>query len=97
MFAIKVADDHFLDIIQLLTTGRALDEYMVQQNKIFLAHVADFTIMARKLYKMGTNEVLHIYFFECERCTIMDEAHGGIVGGHYADKEMTQKFFRDGF
>jgi len=42
---------------------------------------------------MGTNEVLQRYVPDFERDSILTEAHGGAVGGHYVGKETMQKIF----
>lgn len=97
LFAIKVFDENFLDIIQFLTTGWAPDEYTVQQKKEPVSHATNFTIIVIQLCKLGENEVLHRYVLEYERLTILDEAHGGIARGHYNGKETTKNIFRAGF
>jgi hypothetical protein len=45
---------------------------------------------------MGLDEILRRCVMEAEIPLIMAEAHEGIVGGHYAGKETTQKILRDG-
>jgi hypothetical protein len=53
--------------------------------------VADFSLIAGKLYKMGPNEILRRCVMETKRPLILTEAHEGIAGGHYAGKETVQK------
>jgi hypothetical protein len=57
---------------------------------------ADFSLIAGKIYKMGPDEILRRCVMEEERPLILEEAHEGIAGGHYAGKETTQKILRDG-
>lgn len=58
--------------------------------------VADFSVIAGHLYKMGTNEKMRRYDPEFERSSILTEAHGGVAGGHYEGKVTMQKVMRTG-
>lgn len=49
-----------------------------------MIHVDDFSMIARNLYKMGTNEILRRYVSLFEGSSILAEAHEGVVKGHYA-------------
>jgi hypothetical protein len=49
-------------------------------------HVADFSLLAGHLYKMGPDEILRRHAMEAERPLILVESHEGIAGGHYAGK-----------
>ena len=42
---------------------------------------------------MGLDEVLHWYVPEYEWQNIFREVHGGVIGGNYAGKETTRRFF----
>ena len=59
-------------------------------------HAADFTLIAGQLYKLGPDEILHRYVLENERRRILEEAHAGIAGGHYAGKPNVQKVLTAG-
>ena len=56
-----------LRIIHFLTTGTTPQGYSVQQKKELVIHVADFTVIAGHLYKMGNDEILHRYVPEFKR------------------------------
>ena len=58
--------------------------------------MADFSIIAGQLYKMGNDEILRRYVPEFERGQILAEAHGGAVEGHYAGCAMAQKILHIG-
>jgi hypothetical protein len=45
---------------------------------------------------MGPDEILRRCVVEVERPLILEEAHEGIAGGHYAGKETMQKVLRAG-
>jgi hypothetical protein len=45
---------------------------------------------------MGPDEILRRCVMEAERPLILNEAHEGIAGGHYAGKATTQKVLRAG-
>ena len=50
----------------------------------------NFSVVAGHLYKMGLDEIIRSYVDEVERNSILGEALGGDVGGHYAGKGTTQ-------
>ena len=77
--------------IHFLTTGEAPEPYTTQQKKQLVVRVADFTLIVGQLYKLGSNEILRRYVLEHERRRILEEAHAGIAGGHYAGKATVQK------
>ena len=58
LFTVRIADDHFEDIIHFLTTGTTLKEYSVQQKKELVVRAVDFFVIAGHLYKMGNDEIL---------------------------------------
>ena len=58
---IKVIDDHFMDIIQFLSTGMVPMEHTTKQNKELVVGATNFSLIEGHLYKMGPDEVLHIY------------------------------------
>jgi len=45
---------------------------------------------------MGSDEILHRYVPEYEQPSILAEAMGGLVGGHYVGRETAQKILRIG-
>lgn len=77
LFAVRVTDGHFEDIIQFLTTGTAPEGYSTQQKKELVVHVVEFFVFAGHLYKMRSDEVLWRYVPEFERSSILTDAHGG--------------------
>ena len=66
LFVVRVADDHFEDIIHFLTTGTVLQEYSVQQKKELVVRATDFSVIVGHLYKMGNDEILRRYVAEFE-------------------------------
>jgi hypothetical protein len=72
-------DDHFAEIVQFLSTGMALSEYTIPQKKQLVVCAADFSLIARQLYKMGPNEILRRCVMEAEKPLILTEAHEGIT------------------
>jgi hypothetical protein len=96
LLAIRNIDDHFVDIVQLMSTGMAPSEYTTTQKKQLVVRAVDFSLIVEQLYKMGLDELLRRCVMEEERTLILVEAHEGITGGHYAGKEKMQKVLRDG-
>jgi len=70
-------DGHFEDIIHFLTIGTMPQGYSVQQKKEPVIRAADFIVIARHLYKMDNDEILHRYVLEFEQGKILAKAHGG--------------------
>lgn len=54
----RIADDHFVDIIQFLTIGTTSEGYSTQQKMELVVHATDFSVIEGHLYNMGTNEIL---------------------------------------
>lgn len=76
--------------------GMGPEGYTSQQKKDLIVHAANFPVTTRHLYKMGVDEILQIYVLDFERDNIPTEAHGEVVGGHYADKLTAQNILHVG-
>ena len=63
----------------------------MQQKKKLVVRAADFTLIARQLYKLGPDEILRRYVLEHEQRRILEEAHVGVAGGHYVGKSTPRK------
>ncbi len=61
-----------------------------------MVHATNFSVIARHLYKMGSDEILRQYVTKFERSRILADAHGGAVGGHYVGEATTQKILHGG-
>lgn len=68
----------------------------MKQKKELVFRVVDFSLIDRHLYKMSLDEILHEYFPEHERNSVLVEAHGGVTGGHYTGKATMHKILRVG-
>ena len=51
-----------------------------------MVRVAEFTLIAGQLYKMGPDEILRRCVLEHEKLLILAKAHSGAAGDHYAGK-----------
>jgi hypothetical protein len=91
LLAIRKVDDHFIEIVQILSTRMAHCKYMVIQKKQLVFRATIFSLIDGQLYKMGPDEILRRCVMVAERPLILAEAHEGIVGGHYEGKSTTQK------
>ena len=91
LFTIKVVDEHFVDVIHVLTRGTMLVEYSVQKKKELVEHATYFILIAVQLYKLGVDDILKRYVLEHERQDILVESLGGVARGHYAGKSIAQK------
>ena len=59
-------------------------------------HVAYFQLTVEHLYKMGPDEILWHCILEHENRMILNEAHVGVTGGHYAGKSTVHKILQEG-
>ena len=66
LFAVRVMDGHFEDIIHFIKTRIAPKEYSIQQKKELVVCTVDFSVIAGHLYKMGNDEILRRYILEFE-------------------------------
>jgi hypothetical protein len=96
LFAVKMVDNYFTDIVHFLSTGMAPSDMTVAQNKQLVVKAADYQLIARNLYKLGVDGILLPFVLEHERKMILAEAHDGIAGSHYARKAKTQKILHIG-
>jgi hypothetical protein len=90
LFAVRMVDYYFVDIVESLSTGMAPFEMTVVQKKQLVVKATDYQLIAGNLYKLGTHGILRCCVLEHERSIILEESHNGIVGGHYAGKATTQ-------
>jgi hypothetical protein len=91
LLPIRNIDDYFAEIVQFLSIGMTPSEYTITQKKQLVVCVADFSLIAGQIYKMGPNEILRRCVMEAERPLILTESHEGIVGGHYVGKSTAKK------
>ncbi len=96
LIPIRKFNDHFIEIVQFHYISMAPLKYTVAQKKLLIVHASKFQLIAGKLYNMGLDEILHRCVMEKEPPTILAKAHDGIVLGHYAGKDTTQKVLRSG-
>jgi hypothetical protein len=66
LLAIRKVDDHFVEIVQFLSTRIAPREYTIIQKKQLVVCATDFSLIAGQLYKMGHDEILRRFFMEAE-------------------------------
>jgi len=50
---VRIAENHFVDIIHFLTMGMAAEGYTNQQKNKLVVCGTDFTVIAAHLYKMA--------------------------------------------
>jgi hypothetical protein len=89
--SIRNIDDHFVVIVQFLSTRMVPSEYTIPQKKQLVVRATEFSIIAGQPYKMGPDEILRRCVMEIELPLILTEAHEGITGGHYVGGATVQK------
>lgn len=96
LFAIHLVDRHFVDIIHFLSTGMAFEGYTKIKRNNFSWVQPIFRSLWDIYTKINVDEILWRYVLDFEHDSILVEAHGGVVGGHYARREIAQKTLRIG-
>jgi len=91
-----MVDDYFLDIAEFLSTSKAPKHFSVAQKKQLVVRASNYQLIAGQLYKLGLDDILRRCILDHEKIVVLDEAHGGLSGGHYAGKATTQKILREG-
>jgi hypothetical protein len=84
-----MVDNYFTDIVEFLSTIMPPSKMIVTQKKQLVVKETYYQLIAGNLYKLGVDGILRCCVLEHERSIILDEAHDGIVGGHYTRMEMT--------
>jgi len=88
LFAFKMVDDYFTNTVEFLYTCVAPSNMTVVRKKQLVVKEKNYQIIIGNLYKLGADGILRCCILEHERTTILEEAHRGIVGGHYARKAL---------
>jgi hypothetical protein len=58
LFAVKMVDDYFADIVRFLSTTMAPSDMTVAQNKQLVVKSTNYQLIAEKLYKLGASGIL---------------------------------------
>jgi hypothetical protein len=93
LFVVKMVDDYFMNIMQFLSIGMAPSDMTTVQKKQLVVKATNYQLIAGNMYKLRADGILRQCVLAHERPMILTEAHEGIVGGHYAGKEMVQNSF----
>lgn len=96
LFVVRVANNHFVDIIHFLTTSMASEGYKSQQKNELVVHMTCFSVIVGHMYKMVIDEILRRYVLDFERDRILTKANGEVAGGHYAGKVTVHKILSTG-
>lgn len=89
-----MVDEYFVDIVDFLSTGMAPNHYTVPLKKQMVVKAVDYQVIAGQLYKLGPIEILRRCVVDHEKTVVLEEAHGGVVGGPYAGKATAHKILR---
>jgi len=91
-----MVDGYFEDIVGFITSQMAPTHNTIAQKKQLAVRVSDYQLIAGQLYKLGPNEILRRCVVDHEKALILEEAHAGIAGGHYAGRATAHKILRVG-
>ena len=88
-FWVYVTDDHYAPIIQFSSTGVSPSDLLTSQKKQLVVKASDFQLIVGHLYKLGSDEILWRCVLPHEQSPILEEAHIGIMRGHYGGRTTT--------
>jgi len=71
LFAVKMVDDYFLEIVEFLSTQMAPLETKVAQKKQLVVKAIDYQLIADNLYKLGVEKILRRCLLEHETPMIL--------------------------
>ena len=91
-----MVNDHYEQSIQLLSMGKALDDFTTSQKKKLVVYATYFQLIVGQLYKTGPDEILCRYVLPHEQERILVEAHDGVARGNYGGRATTRKILRVG-
>jgi hypothetical protein len=83
------------DIIVFLSIRAFLETYFTTQKCHMVVRVADYQLIAGKLYKLGLDSILRRCVLDHERQDILWECHNGVVGGHVGGNDTVKKVLQD--
>jgi hypothetical protein len=66
LLAIRNIDDHFVEIVQFLSTRMTPSQYTIPRKKQLVVCTAKFSLIAGQLYKMGPDEIMRRCVMEKE-------------------------------
>ena len=72
LFMVKMFDDHYRDIIQLLSMGYAPTRFTTTQKKQLVVRVVYFQLIIGQLYKMELDEILRRCVLEHDKPMILN-------------------------
>jgi hypothetical protein len=58
LFAVKMVDDYFVDMVQFLSTGMTPSEMTIAEKKQLVVKEIDYQLIAGNLYKLGSDGIL---------------------------------------
>jgi len=97
LFSVSMVDKYFIDIVKFLSPCMTPTHYTVAQKKRLAVKAADYQLIAGQLYKLRPDEILRRCILDHEKGSVLEEAHGGVAGVHYAGKATTHDILRVGF
>ena len=87
IFVVRVMESRFEDIIYFVMIGSALEGYTSQQKRELVVRATYFSIIARNLYKMGSDEILRHYVLTLNEVEsllrLMEELQEDIMQGKW--------------
>ena len=87
--------EHIVDVLAHRLTN--IQNLGTQKARQILKESADYQLIAGQLYKRGKDDILRRCPREDETLHIMEEAHQGVAGGHFATDITARKIMLTGY
>ena len=83
-------------MLQFLTEGVLPTDMSTDQRKKFALKSRPFLIIAGALYRRGADQIIRRCVPEEEQKAVLQEAHFGVVGGHFSGEITGRKIMQSG-
>ena len=89
-------DPEWLEIKQFLLTGMVPEGLNTSERKAFILRTLKFTMIENVLYRLGRDGIIRRCVPRSARVQVIEEAHGGDSGGHFASEITVKKILQIG-
>jgi len=91
LFEVDIIHIEYADILNYLSTNLFPGDYSAKQKQILIKESALFTLLDKKLYKLGQDGILRRCIYKSEINDILQGSHSDACGGHFAGTSTVQK------
>ena len=90
------ADEWITEMTQFLSTGLPPEHMPLDARKRLVVRSRNFCLISDILYHKGSDGIWRRAIRQIEKNVVLQEAHQGIVGGHYGGDATARKVWQSG-